>query len=163
MKDHQLEYSQGSLAETVELLFKKEELHTKVIEFFPFPVQIFSLDGTSMMVNKVALDMLGIKSVESHVGKYNVFKDPIVLELGVIDQVRQVLMGKTVYLTDFNVSYQDMIRYYNVEDRNIQTISTDITCFPLKNDNGEVECFAAVFIIKKYTREEKKLDGPDNT
>jgi len=68
--------------------------------------------------------MIGIKSVESHVGKYNVFEDPIVRELGVMDRVRQVLTGKTVYLTDFNAPYQDMIRYFNVEDRDIQTINS---------------------------------------
>jgi AraC family transcriptional regulator len=109
------------------------------------------------MINKAALDMIGIKSVESHVGKYNVFEDPIVRELGFMDQVRQVLTGKTVYLTDFNAPYQDMIRYFNVEDRDIQTISSDITCFPLVNADGAVEYFAAVFIFKKIYRGREEI------
>jgi AraC family transcriptional regulator len=153
----QVENTQGSLAKSFQSLFEEQELLGKVIEFFPYPIQIFSLDGTARMINKAALDMIGIKSVEAHVGKYNVFKDPIVRELGFMDQVRQVLTGKTVYLTDFNAPYQDMIRFFNVEDRDIQTISSDITCFPLVNADGAVEYFAAVFIFKKIYRGREEI------
>lgn len=156
MKD-QVEDAQRSLAKSFQSLFGEQELLAKVIEFFPYPIQIFSLDGTARMINKATLEMIGIKSMESHVGRYNVFEDPIVRELGVMDQVRQVLMGKTVYLTSFNAPYQDMIRYFNVEDRDIQTISSDITCFPLVNADGVVECFAAVFIFKKIYRGKEEI------
>ena len=156
MKD-QVDDAQKNLIQSFQSLFKEQELLAKVIEFFPYPIQIFSLDGTARMINKATLEMIGIKSIESHVGKYNVFEDPIVRELGVMDQVRQVLMGKTVYLTSFNAPYQDMIRYFNVEDRDIQTISSDITCFPLVNADGVVECFAAVFIFKKIYRGKEEI------
>ncbi|TAH68627.1 MAG: AraC family transcriptional regulator [Anaerolineaceae bacterium] len=137
--------------------FKTEELFAKVIAHFPYPIQIFSLDGTARMINKATLEMMGIKSIDSHVGIYNVFEDPIVRELGFVNNVRQVLTGKTVYLTDFNAPYQDMIRLFNVEDRDIQIISSDITCFPLLNSNGELECFAALFIFKKVYRGREEI------
>ena len=156
MKD-QIGDVQRDLTESVQLLFKEEELLAKVIEFFPYPIQIFSFDGIARMINKATLDMIGIKSVESHVGKYNAFEDPIIRELGVMDQLKQVLTGKTVYLTDFNASYQDMIKYFNVEDRDIQTISSDITCFPLINANGAIEYFAAVFIIRKVYQGKEEI------
>ena len=156
MKD-QVKDAQKSLAKSFQLLFEEQELLAKVIEFFPYPIQLFSLDGTVRMINKATLEMIGIKSMESHVGKYNVFEDPIVRELGVMDQVRQVLTGKTIFLTDFNAPYQDMIQYFNVEDRDIQTISSDITCFPLVNAEGVVEYFAAVFIFKKVYRGKEEI------
>ena len=93
MKD-QVKDTQRSLEKSFQSLFKEQELLAKVIEFFPYPIQIFSLDGTARMINKATLEMIGIKSMESHVGKYNVFEDPIVRELGFKDQVRQVLTGK---------------------------------------------------------------------
>ncbi|MGI6449183.1 MAG: helix-turn-helix domain-containing protein [Desulfitobacteriia bacterium] len=156
MKD-QVKDAQRRLAESFQSLCEEQELLAKVIEFFPYPIQIFSLDGTARLINKATLEMIGIKSLESHVGKYNVFKDPIVHGLGVMEQVRQVLTGKTVYLTDFNAPYQDMIRYHNVEDRDIQTISADITCFPLVRADGAVEYFAAVFILKKIYRGKEEI------
>jgi len=66
-------------------------------------------------------------------------------------------MGETVYLTDFNASYQDMIKYFNVEDRDIQTIVSDITCFPLLNSAGAVQFFAALFIFKNVYRGKEEV------
>ncbi|NLM43216.1 MAG: helix-turn-helix domain-containing protein [Clostridiales bacterium] len=157
MKD-QIEDSQSGLTESIQSLFEEQELFAKVIEHFPYPIQIFSPDGTARMINKAALEMIGIKSIESHVGKYNVFEDPIVGELGFMDQVRQVLTGQTVYLRDFNAPYKDMIRYFNVKDRDIQTISSDITCFPLFDSDGKVEYFAAVFIFKRVYRGKEEIE-----
>ena len=147
----------SNLAESFQLLFERQELLAKVIEVFPYPIQVFSLDGTVRMINKATLEMMGIKDAASHVGIYNVFKDPIVRKLGFMDQVRQVLTGKTVYLIDFNAPYQGMIRYFGVEDRDIQIINSDITCFPLKNADGAVECFAAVFIFKRIYRGKEEI------
>ncbi len=130
-------------------LFEDKELLAKVIEFFPYPIQVFTPDGTVRLINRAALETIGIRSIESHVDKYNVFEDPIVRNLGFTDQVRQVLKGKTVHLVDFNTSYQDLIYYHKTIDRDIQTISCDITCFPIFGYSGEIEYFVAVSIIKK--------------
>ena len=46
----------------------------KLFEAFPYPLQIFSRDGTAIMINDAALEMIGIKSRESHIGKYNVLR-----------------------------------------------------------------------------------------
>ncbi|MDD4593166.1 MAG: hypothetical protein PHG06_22505, partial [Parabacteroides sp.] len=73
MKDR-VEDAQRSLVKSFQSLMEEQELLAKVIEFFPYPIQIFSLDGTARMINKATLEMIGIKSVESHVGRYNVFE-----------------------------------------------------------------------------------------
>ncbi|HHV64054.1 MAG TPA: AraC family transcriptional regulator [Peptococcaceae bacterium] len=152
-----IENRQNGIRESFQLLLEKEELFAKVIEFFPYPIQIFSRDGTARLINKAALEMIGIRSMESHVGKYNVFEDPVVRKLGFMDKVREVLTGKTVYLTDFNAPYKDLIRYFNVVERDIQTISSDITCFPLYNVEGKIEYFAAVFIFKNIYRGKEEI------
>ncbi|NLM21083.1 MAG: AraC family transcriptional regulator [Peptococcaceae bacterium] len=146
---NQVESVQEGPEKSLRLSLDNEELLAKVVGFFPYPIQIFSLDGTARYINKAALDMIGIRSVESHVGKYNVFEDPVVRKLGFMNQVRQVLTGKTVNITDFNAPYRDLIRYFNVVDRDVQMISSDITCFPLVDENGTFEYFAVVFILKK--------------
>jgi len=129
----------------------QKEIPDYIISLFeacPYPIQIFSRDGTSRLINDTGIEMLGIKSRENHVGKYNVFEDPLVRKLGVTEQIRQVLKGKTVYLTDFTASYADMMRYYDVRDMNYKFIISDITCYPLKNVEGEITHFAAIFIFK---------------
>ena len=128
-----------------------------LFESFPYPIQIFSHDGTAIMINNAALEMIGIKSRESHLGRYNVFEDPIVRKLGFTDQIRQVLTGRTVYLIDFTASYEDMIRYFDVKERDLTLINSDITCFPLVNRDGRVEYFAAVFIFKNVYMDKEEI------
>jgi len=157
---HNSEDSQNSIIESFQSLLLRQDVLAKVIEFFPYPIQLFSPDGTAIMVNKAVLDIIGVRCVDSHVGKYNVFEDPIVQRLGFIEQIRKVLKGEIVRLTDFNAPYHDMKRYFNVVDRDINTISSDIICFPLINTDGEVEYFAAVFIIKNiYSGKEEIARG----
>jgi AraC-like DNA-binding protein len=148
----QLEKIQNNIANSIQSLIDEQELLVKVIEFFPYPIQIFSLDGTARLINKATLETIGIRSLEDHVGKYNVFNDPIVIQLGAVDQIRRVLKGETMYLKNFIATYHDLRRYYNIADRDIQSISSDITCFPLVNADGTIGFFAAVFIYNKIYR-----------
>jgi|LSQX01.1.fsa_nt_gb AraC-like DNA-binding protein len=148
---------QNDLTESFQSITNKQDMLAKVIEYFPYPIQVFSIDGTARIINKAAVDMLGIKTMESHVGKYNVFKDPFVHALGAADQIRQVLKGKTVHLTDFSASYQYMIKHYNAVDCDIQTLISDITCFPLVKPDGSVECFVAVFINNKIYKMKEEI------
>lgn len=127
------------------------ELFGRIVDAFPYPVQVFSANGTAIKINRATVTVLGIKE-EEHVGRYNVFCDPIVKKLGIMDQVKQVLTGKTVYLTDLNASYQDMIRFFDVEDRDTQTLHLDITCFPLFEPDQAVKHFIAVFLVKRIYR-----------
>lgn len=139
---------QNEMQSRLTQLFEEREIFEKVFMLFPYPVQIFSIDGTSRMINDAALEMMGIKSRESHVGRYNAFKDPIVNKLGVVDQIKEVLTGKTVHINDFIAPYDDMMQYYDVKERDLKAINSDITCFPLPNADGSIEYFAAVFIFK---------------
>lgn len=148
---------QKDLEKSFQKHLSEQELLVKVMEFFPYPIQVFSLDGTAIMMNKASLDIIGIKSKESHLGIYNVFKDPIVIELGCVDKIKQVLAGKTVVLSDFNASYPELIRHFDVVDRDIQLISSDITCFPLFDQASDVEYFAALFIIKKIYKGKNEI------
>lgn len=138
-------------------LFNGQELLVKVVELLPYPIQVFSADGFVRFINSAALEMMGIKSIEAHVGKYNVFEDPVLRELGVMDHVRQVLTGEIVSLTDFNAPYQGIVRYFHAADNDIQAITADITCFPLLNADGSVGYFAAVFILKKIYRGREEI------
>lgn len=119
-------------------------------------MQVFSPDGTAVRINQAAQDVLGIKH-ENHVGKYNVFQDPIVREQGIMDQVKQVLSGETVYLKDLAAPYKDMLKYFNVEDRDFQTLYLDITCFPLLKPDETLGCFIAIFLIKKIYRHRDEI------
>ena len=54
---------------------RKAELLSKVIEVFPYPIQIYAPDGTSVMVNEAMLIEYRAIGPDMVVGKYNVFRN----------------------------------------------------------------------------------------
>ncbi len=137
--------------------FGNEELFSKIIELFPYPIQVLSLEGTSLMINKAMAREFQIWSTEEHVGHYNVFCDSIMLRLGLVDEVRRVLKGETVYLKDISVPYKDIIELYGAGDSDIEAMYQDITCFPILGPDNNPACFVAIFITKKVYRGKKEI------
>lgn len=134
---------------TPSITLNNPETFQFLIEQFPYPIQIFSLDGTARYINRACLDLIGILSIESHVGHYNVFLDPIVTQHQADKELKRVLQGETVILTDFMASYQEMMRHYKVADRDVSGISSDIINFPILNQDGSMDYFASVFMVRK--------------
>jgi len=137
--------------------FADEGLYARIIEFFPYPLQVFSLQGTSLMINRAMADEFRIRDPKMHVGHYNVFTDPIMLKLGLVEEVRQVLKGKTVYLKDIDVPYKDIVTLYGSGDSDIEAMCQDITSFPLPGPDGKIAYFAAVFITRKVYRGKQEI------
>ena len=135
-------------ADAFQAAFGNDALFERIIEAFPYPMQVFSPDGTAVTINRAGEEMFGVRS-ESHIGRYNAFCDPIVIKNGVADQLKQVVAGKTVHLADFSGDYQDIVKYHFAEDKDIEALQTDITCFPMMRPDGSVGCFVAVFLVKK--------------
>ena len=88
MKDRQ-----NDMIESFQSLFGKEELLAKVIECFPYPIQVYAPDGTSVLVNKALLNEYHVSSPDMIVGKYNVFKDPSVIATGQIHVLKRAFQG----------------------------------------------------------------------
>lgn len=156
MKEHMNE-AKNMITQSFHEAFGNEELFLKIIELFPYPIQIFSLDGTSFMINKAMAKEFQIWNPEMHVGQFNVFHDPMMLRLGIVDQIRQVLKGKTVYLKDISVPYKDIIERYGGVDNDITAMYQDITTFPLLGPDNKPACFVAIFITRKVYRGKQEI------
>lgn len=133
-------------------VFENERLFAKIIELFPYPIQVFSLEGTSLMINKAMAREFQIVNPEMHVGRYNVFCDPINIRSGLADHVRRVLKGETVYSKDVIAPYKDIIERHNGGGSDITAMHQDITAFPIPGPDGKPSCFVAVFITRKVYR-----------
>jgi Transcriptional regulator containing an amidase domain and an AraC-type DNA-binding HTH domain len=149
--------AKNMIIESFQNASKNEELFSKIIELFPYPIQVFSLEGTSLMINKAMAREFQIWNPEMHVGQYNVFCDPINVRLGIADQVRQVLKGKTVYSKDISVPYEDIIKRYGGGDSDIKAMYQDITAFPLMGPDNKPNYFVAIFITKKVYRGKQEI------
>jgi len=92
MKDRQ-----NGIIESFQSFFGKEELLAKVIECFPYPIQVYAPDGTSVLVNQAMLAEYHAVSFDVVVGKYNIFKDPYIVASGLLPVLKQAFKGETVF------------------------------------------------------------------
>jgi two-component system cell cycle sensor histidine kinase/response regulator CckA len=128
-------------------LRESEERFKQVIEQMPYPVEIFSPDGTAVMVNTAFLELMKIPSSELVIGKYNLFTDPIAAEIGIIDEVRKAFAGATVYFSELAFSMDKINKDY-FAGKNV-TVFLDTTVFPVYLMPGEL--FHVVVIYKDIT------------
>jgi hypothetical protein len=88
---------------SIQSLPGKEELLAKVLEFIPYPIQIYAPDGTSVMVNRAMLAEYNNVSPELVVGKYNIFNDPDVIFTDEFQKLKRAFNGETVFFQDIKV------------------------------------------------------------
>lgn len=136
----------------------REDLLAKVIEFFPYPIQVYSPEGTSVMMNRAMIREYHIPGPELVVGKYNIFEDPSIIALGGIDQLKRAFRGETVFFHDIKVPLEDISKRYSITDFDVEAIYQDITVFPIPNEAGEVGCVVALMMNRRIYRGRDEIE-----
>jgi AraC family transcriptional regulator len=149
---------QNEMIESFQLLFGKEELLAKVIEFFPYPIQVYAPDGTSVLVNKALLNEYHVSSPDMIVGKYNVFKDPSVIETGQLHMLKRAFQGETVFFPDVRVPLEDIAERYGIQDSDVEAVYQDITVFPILDDLKQVIYVVALLINRRVYKGKDEIE-----
>ncbi|MGI6175665.1 MAG: helix-turn-helix domain-containing protein [Christensenellales bacterium] len=123
-----------------------------VLELFPAPMEVFAADGLSLFVNKEFLNFFHIDDVKEIVGKFNILSDSYINgAMGLAEYLRRVFSGEILSLSDMRVPAEEFAnRYKGDKSRLMESdIYQDITCFPLRDENGAVACVVALFMMKR--------------
>lgn len=134
-----------SFSENMELLYQ-------VLEWFPFPINVFTPDGNVVFANRTALEMWNIFEPAQIVGKYNLIKDTVVNErLGLGEYVRRTIKGEIVLVPDVRVPLEDFSVWYEARNirYDIESMYTDILNFPICDRNGRFAHFMCVFLTTR--------------
>ncbi len=126
-----------------------EEICMKIIDLFPYPIQIYAADGTSVMVNQALLNLHNINDISLIVGRYNVFEDPLVVKYGILDEIKRVFKGESIHLTDIKFPVDEIVKLYEVEGLDIESLYHDITSFPVFDDRGIVNYVVSMMIERR--------------
>ncbi|MDD4239689.1 MAG: AraC family transcriptional regulator [Desulfotomaculaceae bacterium] len=153
MKDRQ-----NDMIESFQSLFGKEELLAKVIECFPYPIQVYAPDGTSVLVNKAVLNEYHVSSPDMIVGKYNVFKDPSVIATGQLHVLKRAFQGETVFFPDVRVPLEDIAERYGIQDFDVEAVYQDITVFPILDDLKRVIYVVALLINRRVYKGKDEIE-----
>ena len=156
--DNNVADRQNDIIESFQSLFGKEELLARVIECFPYPIQIYAPDGTSVLVNKAMLAEYHAVSQDMVVGKYNVFKDPDVIATGQLHVLKRAFRGETVFFPDVRVPLEGIAQRYGIKDFDVEAIYQDITVFPILDGENRVMYVAAFLINRRVYRGKDEIE-----
>ncbi|MDD2234471.1 MAG: AraC family transcriptional regulator [Desulfitobacteriaceae bacterium] len=153
-----MEDRQNDIVGLFQPIFGKKELLAKVIECFPYPIQVYAPDGTSVLVNKALLAEYHILSPDMVVGKYNVFKDPAVIATGRIHVLKRAFQGEILFFRDVKVPLEDIAQRYGIQDFDVEAVYQDITIFPILDDLQKVNFVVAFFVNRRVYRRKDELE-----
>lgn len=149
---------QNNIIGSFQSLFGKEELLAKVIECFPYPIQVYAPDGTSVRVNKAMLAEYDACSPDMVIGKYNLFKDPDVIATGQLHVLKRAFRGETVFFPDVRVPLEGIVQRYGIKDFDVEAIYQDITVFPILDGENRVMYVAAFLINRRVYRGKDEIE-----
>ncbi|MDD4493217.1 MAG: helix-turn-helix domain-containing protein [Eubacteriales bacterium] len=150
--------SQNNIIESFQSLKGQEELLAKVIEFFPYPIQVYDPNGTSVLVNRAILNEYHTLDPNLIIGKYNIFKDPYIVASGQLDAVKRAFQGETAYFHDIRVPLEDIVSRYGIEDFDVEAVYQDITVFPILDDDKKVIYVVAFLINRRVYRKKDEIE-----
>lgn len=149
---------QNKIIESFQSFMKSDELFSNVIKFLPYSVEVYAPDGTSVFVNQAMLAEYNIIDSDMIVGKYNIFKDPYIIESGRMDDLKRAFQGETVFLHDIKVPLDEITMNYGIRDFDVEAIYQDITIYPILNDEKRVIYVVAFLINKRIYRGRNEIE-----
>ena len=153
-----MEERQYDIPNPVQALPGKEELLARLVDCFPYPIQIYAPDGTSVLVNKAMLANIVQITPDMVVGKYNVFEDPYIIATGRLPVLRRAFHGETVYIPDVRVPLKEIAERYGIKDFDVEAVYQDITVFPILDDRRQVIYVAALLINRRVYRGKNEIE-----
>jgi AraC-like DNA-binding protein len=144
----------GDFPGAFQKLLGNRDAFFQFLDLFPYMIEVFAPDGTLVFVNRKGCEDGNIPDASVAVGKYNILKDPVVLDvLGQREIVERAFQGERVTSRNVRFPYEDTAKRYARADKKFAKILyLDISCFPVWDEERQVMYTAMVFITAKtYT------------
>ena len=135
-----------------------EELFRNMIEYFPYPIQVYDTEGTSVYVNKAFREEYNLPDPGIVVGKYNIFKDSSIIAMGHIPAIERVFQGEAQYFFDVKVPLEDIKAKYDQNIMDAIALYQDITLFPVRDDENRVVYVAALLINRRVYKGKEEIE-----
>jgi len=153
-----MEGQQRHIAESFISFLGKEELLAKVIECFPYPIEVYDPNGTTVLVNKAILNEYHVSDPGMVIGKYNIFKDPAIVCSGQLNTVKHAFEGEVVFFHDVKVPLEEIAQRYGIKDFDLDAVYQDITIFPIFDENKRVIYVVSFMINRRVYRGKDEIE-----
>ncbi len=146
------EERQNNIVQSFRSMGGNEVLLSNIVEFFPYPIQVSTPDGTLILANRAFLKVFYVASKDKVIGKYNVLQDSVIDKLGLKERVLRAFQGETVQLFDIKVPIQDLINKFGKGELGLETIFQNIISFPIYNNYNQLSYVVTVFMTSRLYR-----------
>ena len=143
--------SSSEITNAIQALSGNDDILARIIEFFPYPIQVYIPDGTLVLTNEACLRVLHIPSKEHVIGKFNVLTDPVIELWGkdVRTLIRRSFEGETVHFNDLQIPIRGIIDRFEADELCLDNSFQNITCFPVLDKNGSLSYVVHLFITSR--------------
>ena len=125
-----------------------QNLFEQLFQSFPFPMQLLSLEGVCLWINRAMQETFSIDPA-SHVGVYHAFSDSFVLENHWDESLRQAIRGEAGYIADVQLDNRTYEKVIGESLPDTVVMTHDISCFPVFGEDSKPVCVAVAFLIRK--------------
>lgn len=134
-----------------ESLKADETMLSRIIEFFPYPIHVYSPDGIMVLTNEACLRVMHIPSKDHLIGKFNVLKDPVIDKWGeeVRAQITKSFQGEIVHFQNLNMPIREIINRFDTGELCFDSCYQNIICYPIYDDQDQLAYVVHVFITSK--------------
>lgn len=146
----------GDACHSFQLPSLNGELFQSIVQFFPYPIQVYTPDGTVIYTNEAFLKVFKIQDKDKINGRYNLLKDSAVDKFGIKESLLSAIQGETVHIKDFIVPAQDCIDRFSDGALRFERIFMNVTVFPIHTRN-KITGIAAVFVTSRLYRDREEI------
>lgn len=125
---------------------------------FHYPIQVFSPDGTLIMVNPAFAREFRIKDVRTIIGQYNMLEDPTLEKYGALENVMKAFAGETLFKQDQLVPAHIIKKMLNIPIEEVEAFYQDISTLPLKDEKGNIICIVNILVTKRKVKERTEIN-----
>ncbi|HHY25735.1 MAG TPA: helix-turn-helix domain-containing protein [Desulfitobacterium dehalogenans] len=151
------EEKQKSIAQSLKSVGQNKEVFEKIVEFFPYPIQVFTPDGTSVITNEAFLRVFKIPSKHIINGKYNILQDSDTEKWGTKEYLLRAFQGEAIQLNDIKVPTGDLSNKCSDKELRFESIFQNITAIPIYNDHNQLAYVVSVFITSRHYHDREEI------
>ena len=120
------------------------DMSFQFLEFFPFPVIIFTPDGTMQYLNRAGYEELQITDPTPAIGDYNILKDAVICDaLGRREVLEKAFKGER--RVEHHLKFPSD-HFKNFKKPFMKVLIQTVSCFPLLNKQKQLAYIAMVLV-----------------
>ncbi len=137
--------TQARMIKGLQMLVANEALFFQIIDYFPYPVAVFTQMRQLVAANKAFIMETGLCKIDLEKGAYSILRKKSIDNYQIYNAVEQVFSGQTTFVNELNNSLS-LFFEYEQQHRTPSFPCKNAVFFPVSDDNDLITHGVAAFL-----------------